>query len=274
MRRALALLLVAAGPLGAQQTDPLAFLKPATAREASEMLTFREQVYHPVRPGEVRAAAFLTEGQALPFGELVGPSEARRVPSSMPGVLVMTHFEIAVRPPAGASYAPGDTLLLARLSEAPKGWGSIVVPTGLAVVKSSDPQQTIAVVTAEYGAIRGGQVVMPLMPFKDPGDVKPVKAEGPTSAVITGSETRELEQQGSELMIDAGRGAGMQIGDFVEFHSRPVMRRDGTSTVSEVMAVGQVVHVSDKSSTVRLLRILAPAIRAGTPAVRTATLPS
>lgn len=273
MRRALALTLLLAAPLGAQQADPLAFLKAPTDNSAPEALTWHEASYRSIRAGEVRSAAFLTEGQALPFGVLVGPSEARRVPSTMTGTLVMAHFEITVRPPTGASYAPGDTLLLVSRREGPRGWGQLVVPTGLAVVKSVDPQQTIAVVSAEYGAIRGGQSVLPLGPFKDPGNVKPVKADGPSASVIASSATRELEQQGSELLIDVGSAGGVKLGDYFEFHSRPVAGRDGTASVSELMAYGQVVHVSERSSTVRLFRVLAPEIRAGTPAVRTATLP-
>ena len=69
MRSQLALLLlIASTPLAAQQ-QPLSFLRKSGAAEQDAALTiYKEQPYQPVRPGEVRQSAFLSDLQAVPFG--------------------------------------------------------------------------------------------------------------------------------------------------------------------------------------------------------------
>ena len=106
MRSQLALLLlIASTPLAAQQ-QPLSFLRKSGAAEQDAALTiYKEQPYQPVRPGEVRQSAFLTEGQALPFGKVLGPVSPTQVRSSSTASLALTATLIWIRPPAGAPPA-------------------------------------------------------------------------------------------------------------------------------------------------------------------------
>ena len=157
----------------------------------------------------------------------------------------------------------------------PRGWGDIVVPTGLARIGDRSPRQTLATVIAMYGPIRGGsQVVLPLEPVADPGDVQPVAIAGPSGEVIMSREPRDVSQAGEVLFINIGRAAGMRVGDFVELRRHAGPRLNGADTIDDVMAVAQVVHVGEKSSTIKLTRVIDPNLRAGTPVVRVATLPS
>ena len=96
MRSTLALLvLVAALPLSAQQSDPLAFLRHGNEPADIAFATYRDQPYAPVRSGEVRAAGFLTESRAMPFGQLLGPVDppvvraTQSAEAAMPGMVVI-----------------------------------------------------------------------------------------------------------------------------------------------------------------------------------------
>lgn len=274
MRSTIAVLtLIAALPLSAQRTDPLAFLKPPALADGPAQ-SYPEREYRPVRSGEVRSAGFLTERRAMPYGRVLGPVTPPVMHSGETGETALPGARIAIRPPAGASYQRGDTVMLARIIPGPPGWGDIVIPTGLARVGDHTPRQTEAVLIATYGAVRIGQVALPLEPFTNPGMVQPVAISGPGGEVITGRETRELEQVGGVLFISAGRGTGMRVGDFIEVRRRAGPRLNAADTAPDVMAVAQVVRVGDRSSTVKLVRVLDPDIRAGAPIVRIATLPN
>ncbi len=276
MRSTLALLtLVAALPLAAQQNEPLAFLRPAPYAADRAVQTYRDAVaYQPVRPGEVRSAAFLTEMRSMPFGQVLGPVAPPVMHNTESSETALPGAIIAVLPPPGASYQRGDTVMLARLVPAPMGWGSIVVPTGLARIGDHTPRQTMATIIATYGQVILGQVVLPLEPFTNPGTVQPVPIDGPTGAVITGSETRELEQVGGTLFINIGRGAGVRVGDFFQVRRHAEARLNAADTNDDVMALAQIIRVGEKSSTIRLVKVMDPDIRAGAPVVRIATLPN
>lgn len=252
----------AALPLTAQSQEP-----PADAIGA----------YHPVpyralRAGEVRSAAFLTEMRTMPFGRVLGPVSPPTVPARQSPEMAMLGVMIGVRPPAGATYQRGDTVLLAVVMPGPKGWGHRVLPTGLARIGSSNPRQTEAEVIALYGPIREGQVTLAINPMPNVGDARPVKADGPTGSYLFGREQGELHQLGSELFVDLGRSTGVRIGDFIEFRRRSGLRANQADMIDEGLAVGQIVNVGEKSSTVRLFRIQDPGIAAGSPVLRVATL--
>lgn len=266
------LLLITAAPLAAQQ--PLGFLRRTSAEPDEALTVYKEQPYRPIRPDEARAAGFLTEGRLLPFGQVLGPVSPPQVRSNGAGGLALTGTLIAIRPPAGASYQVGDTVVLAIVNQGPKGWGHIVIPTGLARVESLGERQTLAMVISTYGPIRDHQVTFPLDPVSDPGRVQPVRAAGPAGTIIGGQARRELEQPNGILFTDLGRESGVRPGDFVEIRRRPGQRPNASDTIDELMATAQVLRVDQRSSTIKLLRIVAPGIPAGTPVVRVATLPN
>lgn len=274
MRSTLAVLVLAAAlPLSAQQSDPLAFLRHGNESPDIAFATYRDQPYAPVRSGEVRSASFLTELRDLPFGRVLGPVDPPVVRATQSAEAAVPGMLIAVRPPEGAAYRRGDTVLLALVTPGPKGWGDIVQPTGLARIGEHSPRQTMATVIAMYGPIRYGQAVLPIEPLANPGRVQPVPIAGPAGEVIGSREPRELQQVGGLLFINIGRSAGIRVGDFVQIRRRPARRVNASDMIDDLMANAQVVHTGDKTSTVKLTRIVDPDIGPGTPVVRTATLP-
>ncbi len=259
------LTMVAASPLAAQPQDP-------GGSQADVVGSYRPDPYRALRPGELRSAAFLTEMRVMPYGRVLGPVAPPAVVFAQSPELVLVGSTIGVQPPAGAAYQRGDTVVLAVASPGPKGWGELMLPTGLARIGTSNPRQTEAVVIALFGPVRAGQLTLPMSPTPKIGEAQPVKADGPTGSFLFAREPAELHQQGSELFIDLGRTGGVRLGDFIEFRRRAAPRPGSADTVDEALAVGQIVSLGENSSTVRLFRIKDPNIPVGSPVLRIATL--
>lgn len=230
--------------------------------------------YVPVRGDLARSAGYLTEGRPLPFGRLLGAVTPVQIRASTGGAMVALGESIEVRAPEGATYKSGDTLLIAQRMPAPKGWGEIVLPTGLAVVGASSNGHTVAAITAIYGPIRNGQVLLPVEPVANPGAVKPVKADGPTGHLIGSRDSRELLIPTNIVFIDIGKAAGIRLGDFVEFRRKAAASYLSAGKTDDLMARGQVVLVNEKHASVILTGVTSPDIPPGTTVVRTATLPN
>lgn len=272
MRMTYALFLgtMAAVPLAAQapsDADGRPFFLRKAETPVVALQAYREKPYFPIRPSEVHSAGFLTEEQPMSFGLALGGSNPRA--SRTQGSPAVTALEsiFEVEAPEGATYQPGDTLIVANVTAGPKDWGDRVIPTGMLVVKESHGRHTLTRVVAIYGPLRGGQAVYRMEPIVNPGQVKPVAAAGPVGGVIAARELRELLMPAGHLFSDLGQRDGVKLGDFVE------VRRDAADAETTPMATGQVVHVSPNSSTIKLMNVSHPQILPGTPVVRIATLP-
>lgn len=277
MRRLLPIALLALGvaPLAAQD-DQLAWLRPKSQPEDA-LRAYREKIYRPVRTDETRSAGFLTEGTVLPFGQVLGPADRTFTRTAAPRATLAAGAVLGVAAPAGATYAPGQLLLLGTLQPGPKGWGEKFIPTGVAVVEKDNggTDQILARVTSLYGILRRGQVVLPLEAMTNPGIVDLVATpNGPSGRLIGHREERELHQPGEYVYSDLGRDDGVRIGDFVELRRPPASRVNNAEAVADVVGLGQIVHVNATSSTVRLVRVMIAGLNGEIHAVRVATLPS
>ncbi len=201
----------------------------------------------------------------MSYGQVLGPVALPAVAARQSPEMASVGSTIGIRPPMGVAYQRGDTVVLAVVMPGPKGWGEMVLPTGLAQVGNSNPRQTEAVVIAVYSTIYAGQVTLPLSPLPDLGTAQPVKADGPTGSYLFGRESGDLHQQGSEVFVDLGRPNGIRLGDFIEFRRRAVPRPEEADLIDEELATGQVVNVGEKSSTVRTVPDQGPEHPGGQP---------
>lgn len=264
---------VSAAPLAAQDDTTLAFLRPA--RSAQDALrAYQDKPYVPVRVSEIRSSGFLTEGEALPFGRALGVVTPPTVRTSGSAAPLMKGTRIAVVAPRGGTYAVGDSLIIAYRQTGPRGWGEIIIPTGLLSVVEVTDRQTIAELVSVYGPIREDQVVFPAEPIAAPRKVDPIPTpDGPSGMVLAHRTPRELQMPGGVLFTDLGREDGIGQGDFVHIRRRPRHVVDGADRVNELMATAQVVHVGPRSSTIRVIEVIAPEVEPGAQVVRVATLP-
>lgn len=268
---------VIVAPLGAQDRAPGAYpflVQPEPTATEEALAFYDSQPYVPIRRGEVYAAGFLTEDRMVPFGRLLGPTRPPQIAARAPGAEMTGRAVLAIEAPDGVRYQPGDTVVFAVRYPAPKGWGDIVIPTGLARVGATTPRQVLVTLLTMYGPIRRGQYVYPLAPFADRGEVVPAAVvNGARGTVLGYRDRRELAIPGSHIFIDIGAANGVRLGDFIQVRRAVHTRLNAADTIDEPMALGQVVHVGVSSSTVRLTRVSSPDIHAGTPVVRVGTLP-
>jgi LysM repeat protein len=229
----------------------------------------------PVHRSDFHSSGFLTEGDELPFGRLIGPVTPPQIPTQDPRGAATLYTKVALTPPAGATYQVGDTLLLVAASHQLEGYGRIVEPRGLARVVSESEGTPIAEVIAVYGEILPDQSVLPAEKFPDLGTVRPAAvSDGIQASVIGWPGRRELKGSGIVLFLDKGKRDGVALGDMFEVRRAPGRQRNGMVTIAEVMATVQVVHVRERTATVRVLGVSSPDVPRGTHAFQVAKLPS
>ena len=246
------------------------------ARSVAEMLrAYTDQPYRPLRPSEFYSSGFLTENQRLPYGRVLGPVTPQQIKASNSRANALPYTTVALTAPRGATYEVGDTLLVVRLSEELDPHGHIVVPTGLAQVTESVDGHYLASIVAIYGAIRNGQLVLPVESFSPGAGTRAVPiADGIRGSLLGGLGRQELKEPQMVVFIDKGREDGVARGDLFEVRRRPQRLADGTLRVNELMATLQIVHVRDHTATGLVLNVVSPDIPPGTDVTQVAKLPS
>ncbi len=260
-------------PSAEDEMAPLFGVPPSKTMEET-LRAYTHQSYQPLRRSEFYASGFLTEGQRLPFGKVLGPVTPPQIQALARNVSALPHSIIAVEAPRGATYQVGDTLLLTRTGPEVESFGDIVVPTGLAQVVEAVDGKYLARVVAIYGPIRAGQHALPAEKFTAAGGARAVPIEkGVVARFIGGPGRQELKAPQMVVFLDKGRRDGVAPGDLFEVRRSPARLSDGTIRVDEVMATLQIVHVRERSATARVLNVISPDIAPGTQVRQVAKLP-
>ena len=236
------------------------------------------RLYRPIREDEFYSSGFLSEEQKLPFGKLLGSVTPQQISTSSPHKGARIYSEVGIRPPAGAKYEVGDTLLIIRIDREINDWGLVLVPTGLIRVTDVGGAEDVGVVVQQYAQILNNQFLLPAEKFPDPGSVRSVPiSDGVQGHVIQSRDLQQLKGPLDVLFIDRGRKDGVNLGDIFEVRSskRYVEAPQGEAeTLDEVMALVQVVHVGEQSSSVRIAKLIQPNIRPGAGVHQVGKLPS
>jgi LysM repeat protein len=247
--------------------------RTATEEVRDVLRAYANQPYRPVRRGEFYSAGFLTEEEDLPFGRVIGNTAVPAIPRLTDVTTATTFDQIAVRPPARASYHVGDSLLIVRLDRKIEGWGDVVVPLGIARVTDVQRRQVLAQVVTQFGRIHDGHLALPLEPFKDPGQVRPTPvADGLEAQVIAARDVHVVAGMQQIIFLDRGREEGVSPGDVFEVF-RPAAGLPGTAS-AQVQAVVEIVHTRAHSSSGLVLNIEHPNLVPGLPARLIRKMPS
>ncbi len=250
--------------------------RPTSQQEVQAALrAYVHQPYRPLRAGEFYAAGFLTENERLPWGLVLGATAPQAIHRLSDRTTASTYDEIAIKPPARASYHVGDSLLIARIDRSLQmgNWGEVVVPLGIARVTSLADQQVLAVVVTQFGRIRDGRLAMPLEPFKNPGEVRPTPVEqGLAGRLLASRDVHWIAGAQQFFFIDKGRAEGVALGDVFEVFS-PASGLPGSPS-EEVRAVLMIVHTREHSATGLIVQISNPALDAGLPVRLIKKMPS
>ncbi|MBA3344791.1 MAG: LysM peptidoglycan-binding domain-containing protein [Gemmatimonadales bacterium] len=264
-------------PGDSSDAEPPRLFGPPPGQAMHETLrAYLDQPYRPLRRSEFYSSGFLTEGQRLPFGRVLGSVTPPQI-DALPGndAYALPFSSIAVEAPAGATYQVGDSLLLAQLGREIGQHGDVVLPTGIARVTGTSGGRYVATVIAIYGPVRPGQQVLPLEKFTPAGAARAVAvSDGVRATLLGGAGRQELKAPQMVVFLDKGRQDGVAPGDLFEARRRPERHSNGTVRVEEVMVTMQVVHVREHSSTARLLSIVSPNVVPGTDVRQVAKLPS
>jgi hypothetical protein len=231
--------------------------------------------YRPIRRTEFYSSGFLSEDQALPLGRVLGTVTPLQIEEVSTRSTAQIYGRVAVVPPVGGKYQVGDTLLSVIVRDAYRGYGNVVVPTGLLRVIDVSRPENLAEVIASYGPVRDQQRVLPAEKFTDPGNVRPVPiSDGVHGRVIGPREHQVLTGPQDVIFLDKGRKDGVALGDLFELRQAPRPRPGAATVVNEQMATVQVVHVGDRTATARVVTVTQPDVRPGTEARQIAKLPS
>lgn len=223
-----------------------------------------------VSAGLFHSSGFLTEGRGLGAGavlEILQPTPPVTVPSLAVPDIAMLYGDVAVTLPSGA--AAGDTLLLATVAPGFPGFGGMVIPTGLARVKSTGGR-AVATVIAVYGRIMAGQVALRAEPFSGSVAVATVPvSDGIVGRLLGGRSSDELKGALDVLFLDRGKRDGVALGDLFEIRGPRAGSAEG-----RLLATAEVVHLGERSATLRVIEVADANLPAGSRCRQIAKVPS
>jgi len=211
---------------------------------------------------EFYSGGFLTEDQELPWGRSLGTVGSERL-RRLPETSFASVFEyVAVQPPMGGTYQVGDSLLIGSLTRDVPEWGEVFSPSGVVRVTEVTADGAVAQVLMQFALISDDQLVLPLEPFRDPGQVIPVPVtNGMMGSVIEPRDLNPVPSQQQIVFIDLGRNAGVTPGDIFA-----VLKADkGEGMVPREIAYLRIVHVRDQSATALIINVSDLGIVAGAP---------
>src|SRR2546422_7904233 len=234
---------------------------------------YANQPYRPLRRGEFYASGFLSERERLPWGLVLGATAVPAIPRLTQHTTATVFGQIAVQPPQGASFHVGDSLLIARLDRDVPSWGDVVVPVGVARVTDVQKHQLLGDVIMQFGRIHDGNLAMPLEPFKDAGEVRPVPVErGVEASVVSPAGLHVVPNAQQILFLNKGRSEGVVPGDLFEIY-RPASGQLGSASEQPLIVV-EIVHTREHSCSGLVLGITHPGVFPGSPARLIRKMPS
>ena len=238
---------------------------------------------HPaVRVGETFAAPWLdrVKGPA-DQGTIVGSAEISGIATNTPRTRMLNEERAYITLPKDVVPARGDRFLAFQLGPVLPDGSQIVEPTGVVEVERAEngDASTVRIIT-QYSNVEAGQGIIPIDHFTLGNDARPAPLMlGTEGKVVFVADNSVLPSIQSYVVIDVTAKDGAKIGDqytlYAPRHSVLVQGRgDLHATVPEErIALGQVVKVTDRGTTLILVDQQNPSVRLGSKARLTARMP-
>lgn len=252
--------------LGEQVIEEPAQIPADTVARPATLTTV--DLRRPIIPlAEYFSTPWLTAAPERPLiGRIVRVWDPSNEDDKIPTVL-HPNYRVHIGQLRGAQPAPGDTLMTVRVGREVKGWGRVVEPLALLRVDSVSPTTVSATVVLQSGEASVGDRVMALEATPDIplGDTEPVSG-GPEGSLLEFLEPQPLYGTGDHGFVSLGSGQ-LQLGDELAVY---VPGRKIDSDRPEVLppaevARARVVRVTDRTATIRLIRVSDTAVRDGLP---------
>ncbi len=241
------------------------------------------QFPHPaVRVGETFAAPWLDRLHGpSDQGTIVGSAEISGIATQTPRTRMLNEERAYITLPKDIVPARGDRYLAFQLGPVLENGSQMVEPTGVVEVERAEngDASTVRIIT-QYSNVEAGQGIIPIDHFTLGNDARPAPLMlGTEGKVVFVHASSVLPTVQSYVVIDVTAKDGAKIGDqYTLFEPRRRLlvkgRGDETAMVPEErVALGQVVKVTDRGTTLILVDQQNPSVKLGTKARLTARMP-
>jgi LysM repeat protein len=238
---------------------------------------------HPaVRVGETFAAPWLDrEHGPNDQGTIVGSAEVPGIATRTPRSRMLNEERAYITLPKDIVPARGDRYLAFQLGPVLENGSQMVEPTGVVEVERAETgdASTVRIIT-QYSNVEAGQGIIPIDRFTLGNDARPAPLMlGTEGNVVFIAQNSVLPSIQSYVVIDVTAKDGAKIGDQYTLYvpRRKVLvkgRGEQMATVPEErIALGQVVKVTDRGTTLLLVDQQNPSVKLGTKARLTARMP-
>ncbi len=223
-------------------------------------------------PGDFSRAGFLAqESEVSRLGRVAEVLSPSVVPVRLdPLISVYDRVYVTLDRPAGVQV--GGRLHLIRPGERVKPYGREFRTTGEASVVAVDGVTATVVIDQVYDAITTGDLVIAAPAFPITPGVAPQPAAGLAGEIIAFAGERPLYSVQDLGYANVGEQAGVDEGDEFVAYLPPETRRGQSRPEVEVARL-QVVRVTDRTATFRVMDVKYPALAAGLPIRRIAKMP-
>jgi hypothetical protein len=238
---------------------------------------------HPaVRAGEAFAAPWLDRVNGpRDQGTIVGSAEISGIATTTPRSRMLNEERAYITLPKDVVPARGDRFLAFALGPVLENGSQMIQPTGVVEVERAETRDasTVRIIT-QYSNVEAGQGIIPLDHFTLGNEARPAPLMlGTEGKVVFVSDSAVLPSVQNYVVIDVTAKDGAKLGDQYTLYvpRRSVLvkgRGDQQATVPEErVALGQVVKVTDRGTTLILVDQQNPAVKVGTKARLTARMP-
>jgi hypothetical protein len=238
---------------------------------------------HPaVRVGETFAAPWLDRPNGpSQQGTIVGSAELSGIATTTPRTRMLNEERAYITLPKDIVPARGDRYLAFMPGPVLEDGSQMMEPTGVVEVERAEngDASTVRIIT-QYGNVEAGQGIIPLDHFTLGNDARPAPLMlGTEGKVVFISDHSVLPSVQTYVVIDVTAKDGAKVGDQYTLYvpRRSVLvkgRGDQMATVPEErVALGQVVKVTDRGTTLMLVDQQNPSVKLGTKARLTARMP-
>ncbi|HSU94327.1 MAG TPA: LysM peptidoglycan-binding domain-containing protein [Gemmatimonadaceae bacterium] len=238
---------------------------------------------HPaVRVGETFAAPWLDRPNGpSQQGTIVGSAELSGIATTTPRSRMLNEERAYITLPKDIVPARGDRYLAFTPGPVLEDGSQMMEPTGVVEVERAEngDASTVRIIT-QYSNVEAGQGIIPLDRFTLGNDARPSPLMlGTEGTVVFISDHSVLPSLQTYVVIDVTAKDGAKIGDQYTLYvpRRSVLvkgRGDQMATVPEErVALGQVVKVTDRGTTLLLVDQQNPSVKLGTKARLTARMP-
>lgn len=241
------------------------------------------QFPHPaVRVGETFAAPWLDRLHGpSDQGTIVGSAEIAGIATQTARSRMLNEERAYITLPKDIVPSRGDRYLAFQLGPVLENGSQMVEPTGVVEIERAEngDASTVRIIT-QYSNVEAGQGIIPIDHFTLGNEARPAPLMlGTEGKVVFVPSNSVLPTVQSYVVIDVTAKDGAKVGDqYTLFEPRRRMlvkgRGDETAMVPEErVALGQVVKVTDRGTTLILVDQQNPSVKLGTKARLTARMP-